>query len=123
MHPAPLPRSRGRVPIAWSLIKGPEETALSFFHLVEEADAASLHGKVVDAGRELIRTYYPTFENGCVPRTPQNDREATWWPGRKPRQGLIDWNGSSMTVYNWIRGQTHPYSGAFSFLDGRRVTI
>jgi methionyl-tRNA formyltransferase len=28
-----------------------------------------------------------------------------------------------MTVYNWIRGQTHPYPGAFSFLDGRKVTI
>ena len=35
MHPAPLPRGRGRAPIAWSLIKGLEETALSMFHLVE----------------------------------------------------------------------------------------
>ena len=29
MHPAPLPRGRGRAPIAWTLIKGFEETALS----------------------------------------------------------------------------------------------
>jgi len=140
MHPAPLPRSRGRVPIAWSLIKGPEETALSFFHLVEDADAgdlvgqqpinvdieddaASLYGKVIDAGRELIRTHYPEFEDGTIPRTPQDDGKATWWPKRTPQHGLIDWNGSPRTVYDWIRGQTHPYPGAFSFLDGQRVTI
>jgi len=89
MHPAPLPRGRGRAPIAWSLIKGLEETALSFFHLVEEADAgdligqkpilidttddaADLYEKVVDAARELIRHYYPQFEAGVVPRNPQD---------------------------------------------------
>jgi len=72
MHPTPLPRGRGRAPIAWSLIKGLDRTVLSFFHLVED-NAASLYRKVVDAGRELIRTYYPEFESGCVPRTPQND--------------------------------------------------
>jgi methionyl-tRNA formyltransferase len=140
MHPAPLPRGRGRAPIAWTLIKGLDETALSFFHLVEEADAgdlvgqqpivvdpeddaASLYEKVVEAGRELIRTHYPVFEDGTVPRTSQDDTEATWWPKRTPRHGLIDWNGSPMAVYNWIRGQTHPYPGAFSFLDDRKVTI
>ena len=78
MHPSPLLPGRGRAPIAWSLIKGLEGTALSFFHLVEEADAgdlvgqwpieidikddaASLYGNVVDAGRELIRTYYAEY--------------------------------------------------------------
>lgn len=140
MHPAPLPRGRGRAPIAWSLIKGLDGTALSFFHLVEEADAgdlvgqrhveialdddaASLYGKVVEAGRELIREYYPGFENGEVPRVPQDDDQATWWPERTPNHGLIDWTQSPMDVYNWIRGQTHPYPGAFSFLNGHRVTV
>jgi methionyl-tRNA formyltransferase len=140
MHPAPLPRGRGRAPIAWSLIKGLDETALSFFHLVEEADAgdlvgqrsididleddaASLYEKVVEAGRELIRTHYPAFEDGTVQRTPQDDTKATWWPKRTPGHGLIDWNRSPIAVYDWVRGQTHPYPGAFSFLDDRKITI
>jgi Methionyl-tRNA formyltransferase len=140
MHPAPLPRGRGRAPIAWSLIKGLEETALSFFHLVEEADAgdligqkpilidttddaADLYEKVVDAARELIRHYYPQFEAGVVPRNPQDETQATWWPKRDPHHGLIDWTKPSQEVYNWIRGQTRPYPGAFSYLDGRKVTI
>ena len=140
MHPAPLPRGRGRAPVAWSLIKGLDETALSCFHLVEAADAGDLVGqqsididieddagalyeKVVAAGRELIREYYPRFANGEVPRLPQDEDAATWWPARRPHHGLIDWTRSPMAVYNWIRGQSHPYPGAYSHLDGRRVTI
>lgn len=140
MHPAPLPRGRGRAPIAWSLIEGLDETALSMFHLVEAADAgdivaqhpidiateddaASLYGKVVAAGRSLIRETYPRFEAGEVPRTPQDDDAATWWPRRTPDQGGIDWRQPPETVYDWIRGQTHPYPGAFGYLNGRKVTV
>lgn len=140
MHPAPLPRGRGRAPIAWSLIRGLEETALSFFHLEQEADAgdiigqepvlidttddaASLYEKIVDAAGDLIQQYYPQFEAGVVPRQPQDETQATWWPKREPHHGLIEWTKSSQEVYNWIRGQTKPYPGAFSYLDDRKVTI
>jgi len=140
MHPAPLPRGRGRAPIAWSLIKGLDETALTMFHLVEAADAgdiagqvsiqiderddaASLYEKVVDAGRTLVREVYPRLVAGEVPRTPQDEDEATWWPRRRPEHGRIDWTRTPREIYDWIRGQSHPYPGAFSVLDGQRVTI
>jgi methionyl-tRNA formyltransferase len=140
MHPAPLPRGRGRAPLAWSMIKGLDQTALSFFHLVEAADAgdlvgqeplnialtddaSSLYEKMVEAGRTLIREYYPQFEPGAVPRTPQDEDEATWWPKRDPWHGLIGWNRSPQEVYDWIRGQTRPYPGAFSYLDDQKVTV
>lgn len=140
MHPAPLPRGRGRAPIAWTLIKGLEKTALSMFHLVEAADAGDLVGqhpipidveddagtlyeKVVDAGQKLIRRYYPRLAAGETLRTPQDDDKATWWPKRRPHHGAIDWTQSAKSIYDWIRGQTHPYSGAFSNLGGRKVRI
>lgn len=140
MHPAPLPRGRGRAPLAWSLIKGLDETALTLFHLVEEADAGdivaqkpmpiameddagSMYDKMVETGREMIREYHPQFEEGAAPRTSQNDDEATWWPRRRPEHGLIDWNQSPRDVYNWIRGQTRPYPGAFSYIDNKKVTV
>lgn len=140
MHPAPLPRGRGRAPIAWSLIKGLNQTALSFFHLVEEADAgplvdqkpinisredtaASLYQKIIAGGRSLINTNYPLFEQGTVPENPQDETQATWWPKRNPHHGLIDWNQSPTEIYNWIRGQSHPYPGAFSYLDDDKITI
>jgi len=140
MHPAPLPRGRGRAPIAWSLIKGLDETALSFFHLVEAADAgdlvgqepvpidrtddaSSLYQKIVETGPQLIESYYPKFESGEIPRKPQDDSEATWWPKREPHHGLIDWNQTPERVYNWIRGQTRPYPGALSYVNGKKVTV
>jgi methionyl-tRNA formyltransferase len=140
MHPAPLPRGRGRAPIAWTLIKGLDETALSLFHLVEEADAgdlvgqkaitvrlhddaASLFEKVVATGRELIREHYGALAAKTVPSRTQSTSEATWWPRRRPEHGLVDWTRSPMAVYNWIRGQSDPYPGAFSYLDYRKVTF
>jgi len=26
-------------------------------------------------------------------------------------------------IYNWIRAQAHPYPGAFTFLNGKKITI
>jgi len=140
MHPAPLPRGRGRAPLTWSLIKGLDETALSFFHLVEEADAgdivgqesipierdddaSSLYEKIVDVGRVLIRRYYPKFAAGEVPRQPQDESQATWWPKREPHHGLVDWNQPPGEIHNWIRGQTRPYPGAFSYFGEQKVTL
>lgn len=140
MHPAPLPRGRGRAPLAWSIIKGLDETALSLFHLVEEADAgdlvgqeplpidigddvSSLYQKMVEAGRTLIRGHYPEFSEGSVRNIPQDDSEATWWPKREPHHGLIDWNQQPDEIYNWIRGQSRPYPGAFSYLNGEKIII
>jgi len=110
------------------------------FHLDEEADAGDLVGqkqikigitddastlydKVVDAGEALLRTYYPKFESGYVPRKPQDHSSATWWPKRRPHHGLIDWNQTAKTIYNWIRGLTHPYPGAFSYIDDQKITF
>ncbi|WP_254545893.1 methionyl-tRNA formyltransferase [Halomarina pelagica] len=140
VHPAPLPRGRGHDPVAWSLIKGLEETALSLFHLAEDPtagdlvgqrsieieptdDAAALREKVVEAARASIRAHYPAFERGEVPRTPQDEDEATWWPKRDPRHGLVDWTRSPGEVHDWIRGLSRPHAGAFSYLHGRRVTL
>lgn len=140
MHPAPLPRGRGRAPLAWSIIKGLDETALSLFHLVEEADAgdivgqvplpidigddaSSLYQKMVEAGRTLMRDYYPEFSEGTVRNIPQDDSRATWWPKREPHHGLIDWNRRPDVLYNWIRGQSRPYPGAFSYLRDEKITI
>ncbi|QLH81206.1 methionyl-tRNA formyltransferase [Halosimplex pelagicum] len=140
MHPTPLPRGRGRAPVAWNLIKGYDETSLSMFRLVEKADAgpvyatheipitrrddaSSLNEKIFDAGETLIRDHYRDIADGNLAPTPQQDSEATWWPKRDPNHGLIDWTRSAETVHNWIRGQTHPYPGAFSYLRNTKITV
>jgi methionyl-tRNA formyltransferase len=82
-----------------------------------------MYDKMIETGQEIIREYYPKFEDGTAPRNSQDDDKATWWPRRCPEHGLIDWNQSAQEIYNWIRGQTRPYPGAFSYINGRKVTI
>jgi methionyl-tRNA formyltransferase len=47
----------------------------------------------------------------------------SYFGGRKPADGLIDWTRSAVGIYNLIRGVTHPYPGAFTYLDGKKVLV
>jgi methionyl-tRNA formyltransferase len=49
--------------------------------------------------------------------------EGSYYGGRKPADGLIDWTRGAVPIYNLVRGVTHPYPGAFTFLDGRKIVI
>jgi len=50
--------------------------------------------------------------------------EATYYPKRTPEDGRIDWKNMDVDrIYDFIRAQTKPYPGAFSFLNGKKVTI
>ena len=54
---------------------------------------------------------------------PMDLSEGNYCGGRKPADGLIDWTNSAVQIYNLIRGVTHPYPGAFTYLDGKKVII
>jgi methionyl-tRNA formyltransferase len=47
----------------------------------------------------------------------------SYFGGRKPSDGRIDWNRSAIQIYNLIRGVTHPYPGAFTTVNGEKVII
>ncbi len=141
LHPTRLPEGRGRAPIPWTLIKGITTTAVSLFVLESDVDAGdivaqfpievslrdnagSLYEKIADAHAAVLVENIGKLVEGSAAVRPQ-EGTATWWPRRRPDDGAIDW--SSMTgeqVYNWIRGLSDPYPGAFSTLpDGRRLTL
>ena len=44
-------------------------------------------------------------------------------PQRTPEDGKINWNWDPLRIYNFIRAQTNPYPGAFSFLRGEKVIV
>ena len=37
--------------------------------------------------------------------------------------GLIDWNRDSRFIDRFVRAQTRPYPGAYTYLNGERITI
>ncbi|HSD11137.1 MAG TPA: formyltransferase [Candidatus Binatia bacterium] len=140
LHPSLLPKFRGRSPINWVLVKGETETGVTLHYMVEKADrgdivaqrripiseddtALILHRKATEAARQLIRETYPLLASGRAPRIPQDHAQASYFGGRKPEDGEIDWSQPARRIYDLVRGVTHPYPGAFTWQEGRRLFV
>lgn len=140
MHASLLPKYRGRAPVNWALINNEKLTGNTMILLDDGVDTGdillqrtipitladtckTLYDKVAQAGREMIREIVPYLEKGELPRSPQNHAEATVMPKRTPDDGLIDWEKSSLELYNWVRALTHPYPGAFTFLNNKKLFV
>jgi len=88
-----------------------------------EDTALTLFARVTVAAAELLRDTYPLLRTGKAPRAPQDHTRATYFGGRTPADGRIDWTRPAREIYNLVRAVTHPYPGAFTALDGRRLFI
>src|SRR5262249_25025625 len=58
---------------------------------------------------------------GRVRRTRQDESKATYFGGRRPADGEIDWSRSATEIRNLVRAVTRPYPGAFSHLAMTKV--
>lgn len=140
VHASLLPRYRGGAPIAWALINGEDRTGVSLFHLADGVDdgdvigqveipitpddtCATLYAQVTTATRDLLTRHLPLIERGRAPRIEQDERQATVFPQRRPADGLIAWSLGTRRLLDWVRAQTRPYPGAFTVLDGDRLTV
>jgi methionyl-tRNA formyltransferase len=65
----------------------------------------------------------PSLLAGTAKETPQNDSQATYFGGRKPEDGRIDWKQTSLQIFNLIRAVTDPYPGAFTDVNGARLMV
>ncbi|HTG81324.1 MAG TPA: formyltransferase, partial [Geobacteraceae bacterium] len=91
---------------------------------IEFTDTAfDVFTKVTGAAVTVIARAWPLLRDGKAQRIPMDLKAGSYFGGRKPADGLIDWTKSAVQVYNLIRGVTHPYPGAFTFLDGQKIVI
>jgi methionyl-tRNA formyltransferase len=141
MHPTLLPRHRGRAPIPWAILSGLARTGVTLFEIVDStADSGAVVGQVVvdisddetattlferiaQAHVELVRVLVPQLIAGTAPRVPQDPSRASAWPRRAPADGIIDWETRAPYLYDWVRAQTRPYPGAFTFLGDEKVIV
>jgi methionyl-tRNA formyltransferase len=139
-HASLLPKYRGRAPINWALINGERETGNTLIVLARGADVgdivaqrpipieddddcATLYDKVAATEIDMLRQVLPLIAEGRMPRRKQDDAQASVMPKRRPEDGRIDWSRGTRQLYDWVRALTHPYPGAFTSLDGRRVFV
>jgi methionyl-tRNA formyltransferase len=141
MHPTLLPRHRGRAPIPWAILSGLARTGVTLFEIVDSAadsgaivgqvtldiardeTATSLFARIADAHVELTREYVPRLIARDAPRSAQDPTRASAWPRRAPADGIIDWETRAPYLYDWVRAQTRPYPGAFTFLGNEKVIV
>ncbi len=141
MHPTLLPRHRGRAPIPWAILSGLAKTGVTLFEITDptadsgpildridvpiapDETAATLYERLASAHIELVRRCVPLIVAGTALRTPQDDRRASAWPKRTPLDGIIDWETRAPYLYDWVRAQTRPYPGAFTWHEDEKVVI
>ena len=141
MHPTLLPRHRGRAPIPWAILGGLARTGVTLFEIVDAtADSGAIVGQLVvdiapdetattlfvrlaEAHVQLTRELVPQLVARAAPRIPQDPSRASSWPRRTPADGIIDWDTRAPYLYDWVRAQTRPYPGAFTFLGEEKVIV
>jgi methionyl-tRNA formyltransferase len=60
---------------------------------------------------------------GTATGTPQDEAAATYYGGRTPEDGRIDWSAPAVAVHNLVRAVTDPYPGAFTDFAGARLMV
>lgn len=140
MHGSLLPKYRGRVPINWAIIHGESRTGATLHHMVRRADAGDIVDqeaveigaqetaqevfvKVTAAARTVLERQLERLCRGEAPRRTQDESQASYYGGRKPEDGRIDWNRNARDIFNLVRAVTRPYPGAFTELDGKTLYI
>jgi UDP-4-amino-4-deoxy-L-arabinose formyltransferase/UDP-glucuronic acid dehydrogenase (UDP-4-keto-hexauronic acid decarboxylating) len=137
LHGSLLPKYRGKAPINWVLVNGERETGVTLHYMTPRPDdgdivaqkriavsdddtALTLHRKAAQAAEKLLDEILPSIKNGTAPRIPQNHGQATYFGGRRPADGEIDWFKTAREVKNLVRAVTKPFPGAFSFIGERK---
>jgi methionyl-tRNA formyltransferase len=140
IHGALLPRYRGRACVNWAVLNGETETGATLHVMTESADqgdivdqesvpiayedtALDVFKKVAEASRLVLSRSLASIEAGAPPRTPQDESHATKFGRRRPEDGIIDWNRTAEQIYNQVRALTHPFPGAFTIADGKKLFI
>ncbi len=92
---------------------------------IERTDTAViLYKKLCDAAGELLDELLPLMKAGTAPRLPQDIEKGSYFGGRRPEDGRIDWRWPAERIYNMIRAVTEPYPGAFCLLpDGTKLIL
>ena len=140
LHGSLLPKYRGRAPVNWVLVKGETETGVTLHFMTEKPDAGdivgqaavpialddtafTLFGKMVDAASRLLGDLLPRIASGEIPRRPNDLARGSYFGGRRPEDGRIDWSRPAVEIYNLVRAVTRPFPGAFAELAGEKLTV
>src|SRR5262245_9608235 len=139
VHYAPLPEYRGRANVNWAIINGEKVAGISIHRMVPGLDAGNIlfQETIPICDSDTVTTLYDRL-NAIQRRvlgdtvanllagaegTPQDESRASYCCSRLPDDGEINWSGETLAIDRLIRALAPPYPGAFTWFEGRRLTI
>jgi len=140
LHGSLLPQYRGAAPINHAIINGEKESGVTTFFLKHEIDtgdiilsdkvdiaddetAGDLHDKLMVTGANLLVKTVEAISNGNFTEQPQSQSDDLKHAPKIFKDDCkINWNNSSKTIYNLIRGLS-PYPTAFTLLNNKTLKI
>jgi methionyl-tRNA formyltransferase len=139
VHASLLPALRGAGPIQWAIIRGDTRTGVCLMQMDESMDtgpvlacssleigenetAGELAPRLAELGAQLVRSELVRYVQGELTARPQDHAAATMAPLLSKEQGRIDWTRPARALHALVRG-THPWPGAYAFLDRQRVKL
>jgi methionyl-tRNA formyltransferase len=90
---------------------GPDDTAEQAFR------------KVLPCAVEVLERQIGRLLDGSATGTPQDESLATYYGGRTPEDGRIDWSAPARRIHDLVRAVTDPYPGAFTDFGGSRLMV
>ena len=131
MHGSLLPKYRGRAPVNWAVLHGEKETGATLHEMVAKPDAgrivdqqavpigpddtaAEVFRRVTDAAEIVMKRTIGKLVDGTAELRPNDLSKGSYFGGRRPEDGRIDWRKSAREIHNLVRAVAPPYPGAFS---------
>ncbi|MBP9218913.1 MAG: formyltransferase [Sterolibacterium sp.] len=130
MHGSLLPKYRGRVPVNWAVLHGERETGATLHRMLEKPDAGGILAqqvvpilpddtahevfqKVTVAAEMALSGILPQLLSGSATEYPQDLTRGSYFGGRQPEDGRLDWQQPAQALHNLVRAVAPPYPGAF----------
>jgi methionyl-tRNA formyltransferase len=140
MHGSLLPKYRGRVPVNWAIINGETETGATLHEMVAKPDAGRIvdqesvpiladdlavdvFRKVTGAAERVLARSLPRLVDGSAVLRPQDLSKGSYFGGRRPEDGRIDWREAAKRIHDLVRAVAPPYPGAFTEFEGKRLRV
>ena len=139
VHGSLLPKLRGGAPIHHAIINGDKEIGVTIMYMDKRMDAGDIisqraipltidmnldiaYEKLAILGRDLLIETIPSIINGTNNRIKQNENEVTFGYNITKEEEKINFDDTSMYVYNKIRGLSS-VPGAYAIINNKRMKV
>ncbi len=145
-HAGDLPTERGAGCITWRILLEKKKNISINIHRVEKSFDTGLillkkkiNKNFNNALPEHINNYQAKLEKPFLEKflkiilsknkiqlkgKIQKNKNSYYWPRlNSNKDGLINWNWDAKSIVSFIKGFSHPFNGAFSYIGNQKITI